>query len=335
MSDNVKDEIQQNKEEDPKKKQLKKRILIVATAVLAVLIGVFVHNSLKYQSTDDAYVETTTVQVAPRVSGQIIEVYIDDNQKVKKGDLVAKIDPVDYEIKLAQAQAKYEKVLMEQKNAVAARNAANSEIASAKADLERYKNLYKGGAVSKQMLDNAQTRYDNAVARQTSAEQAVMSSGKNSKVADAEIKELKALRDQAKLNLSYTNIVAPQDGTVSSRKVEVGMYVNVGSPLFTIVPNDVWVVANFKENQLRHMHPGQSVEIKVDTYPNKKFKGKIDSIQRSSGAKASMFPPENAVGSFVKIVQRIPVKIVFDEPIDKDEYNIVPGMSVVPKVKVK
>ena len=335
MSDNVKDEIQQNKEEDPKKKQLKKRILIVATAVLAVLIGVFAHNSLKYQSTDDAYVETTTVQVAPRVSGQIIEVYIDDNQKVKKGDLVAKIDPVDYEIKLAQAQAKYEKVLMEQKNAVAARNAANSEIASAKADLERYKNLYKGGAVSKQMLDNAQTRYDNAVARQTSAEQAVMSSGKNSKVADAEIKELKALRDQAKLNLSYTNIVAPQDGTVSSRKVEVGMYVNVGSPLFTIVPNDVWVVANFKENQLRHMHPGQSVEIKVDTYPNKKFKGKIDSIQRSSGAKASMFPPENAVGSFVKIVQRIPVKIVFDEPIDKDEYNIVPGMSVVPKVKVK
>ena len=113
------------------------------------------------------------------------------------------------------------------------------------------------------------------------------------------------------------------------------MYVNVGSPLFTIVPDDVWVVANFKENQLRHMHPGQSVEIKVDTYPNKKFKGKIDSIQRSSGAKSSMFPPENAVGSFVKIVQRIPVKIVFDEPIDKDVYNIVPGMSVVPKVKVK
>ena len=162
-----------------------------------------------------------------------------------------------------------------------------------------------------------------------------MSSGKNSKVADAEIKELRALRDQAKLNLSYTNIYAPQNGTVSSRRVEKGMYVNVGSPLFTIVPDDVWVVANFKENQLRHMKPGQSVEIKVDTYPDKKFKGKIDSIQRSSGAKSSMFPPENAVGSFVKIVQRVPVKIIFDEPIDKNIYNIVPGMSVVPKVKVK
>ena len=113
------------------------------------------------------------------------------------------------------------------------------------------------------------------------------------------------------------------------------MYVQPGSPLFVIVPNDVWVVANFKENQLRHMKPEQPVDIKIDTYPNHVFKGKIDSIQRSSGAKSSLFPPENAVGSFVKIVQRIPVKIVFTEKIDPNEYNIVPGMSVVPKVKVK
>ena len=322
-------------EDSKEKKVLKKRIIISVLAIAAVLIGLFVHNALKYQSTDDAYVETTTVQVAPRVSGQIIEVHIEDNQRVKKGDLVAVIDPEDYEIKLEEAQAKYEKALLEQKYAITARDAANSEIAAAKADLDRYKNLYKSGAVSKQMLDNVQTKYDNAVARQTSAEQAVMSKSGNSKVADANIKELKARRDQAKLNLSYTKIYAPQDGTVSSRRVEEGMYVNIGSPLFTIVPDDVWVVANFKENQLRHMKPGQSVEIKVDTYPDKRFKGKIDSIQRSSGAKASMFPPENAVGSFVKIVQRIPVKIVFDEEIDKSVYNIVPGMSVVPKVKVK
>ena len=322
-------------EETNEKKVLKKRIIITVLVVVVVVVGLFVHNALKYQSTDDAYVETTTVQVAPRVSGQIIEVHIDDNHRVKKGDLVAVIDPEDYQIKLDEAQAKYEKALLEQKYAITARDAANSEIAAAKADLDRYKNLYKSGAVSKQMLDNVQTKYDNAVARQTSAEQAVMSKGGNSKVADANIKELKAQRDRAKLNLSYTKIYAPQDGTVSSRRVEEGMYVNIGSPLFTIVPDDVWVVANFKENQLRHMKPGQTVEIKVDTYPNKKFKGKIDSIQRSSGAKASMFPPENAVGSFVKIVQRIPVKIVFDEPIDKSVYNIVPGMSVVPKVKVK
>lgn len=328
-------ENEQVKEESNEKKVTKRRLLIVGLVLVAIFVAFFVHNALKYQSTDDAYVETTTVQVAPRVSGQIIEVHIDDNQRVKKGDLVAVIDPVDYEIKLEQAQAKYEKALLEQKYALSARDAANSEIAAAKADLERYKNLYKGGAVSKQMLDNAQTKYDNAVARQTSAEQAVMSKTGGLKVADANIKELKAQRDQAKLNLSYTKIYAPQDGTVSSRRVEEGMYVNVGSPLLTIVPDDIWVVANFKENQLRHMKVGQVVEIKVDTYPDKKFKGKIDSIQRSSGAKSSMFPPENAVGSFVKIVQRIPVKIVFDEEIDKDVYNIVPGMSVVPKVKVK
>ena len=113
------------------------------------------------------------------------------------------------------------------------------------------------------------------------------------------------------------------------------MYVSVGSPLCVIVPNEVWVVANFKENQLKGMKPGLDVDIKVDTYPNKVFKGKIDSIQRSSGAKSSLFPPENAVGSFVKIVQRIPVKIVFTEKIDPNEYNIVPGMSVVPKVHIK
>ena len=113
------------------------------------------------------------------------------------------------------------------------------------------------------------------------------------------------------------------------------MYVNVGTPLCVIVPNEVWIVANFKENQLKGMKKDQPVDIKVDTYPNKTFKGKIDSIQRSSGAKSSLFPPENAVGSFVKIVQRIPVKIVFTEDIDSEKYTIVPGMSVVPKVHIK
>ena len=111
--------------------------------------------------------------------------------------------------------------------------------------------------------------------------------------------------------------------------------VQPGSPLFVVVPHDVWVVANFKENQVGEMRPGQTVDIKVDAYPNKVFKGKIDSIQRASGAKASLFPPENAVGSFVKIVQRIPVKIVFTEKVDTEKYSIIPGMSVVPKVKVK
>ena len=323
-------------EESAKKqrKPFKRYIAAVLVAIIIVAVGYFIHDALNYQTTDDAYVETTTVQVAPKVSGQIIDVFITDNQKVKEGDLVAKIDPADYEVKLAQAEAKYERTLLNQKNAKANFKASQTNIEVAKKDLDRYKNLYEKGAVSKQTLDAAQAKYDAAQANLTQSEQALLSDGGN-KVADADLKEIKALRDQAKLYLSYTNIYAPQTGTVSNRRVEKGMYVNVGSPLFVIVPEDVWVVANFKENQLRNMKPGQEVDIKIDTYPNKVFKGKVDSIQRASGAKSSLFPPENAVGSFVKIVQRIPVKIVFTEKIDPNEFNIVPGMSVVPKVRVR
>ena len=329
--------IQEQEVQAEEKKEHKLRKRFIATCLIAVIAigcGFFIHDALIYQSTDDAYVETTTVQVAPRVSGQITDVYITDNQQVKEGQLVAKIDNADYKAKLDEKKARYERVLLNQKNAKAMFAAQQTNIDVAKKDLNRYTNLYKEGAVSKQTLDNAQAKYDAAVANLTQAEQALLSSS-NDKVADADLKEAKALKDQAELNLSYTNIYAPQSGTVSNRRVEKGMYVNVGTPLFVIVPNDVWVVANFKENQLRHMKPGQEVDIKIDTYPDHVFKGKIDSIQRASGAKSSLFPPENAVGSFVKIVQRIPVKIVFTEKVDPNEYSIIPGMSVVPKVRVK
>lgn len=318
------------------KLSIKKPVIIFVAVLVSILLLFWLFESLKYESTDDAYVETTTVSVAPRVSGEIIEVYVTDNQKVKKGDIVAKIDPRDYEVALNQADAVYQRELLSQVNAKANLDAANSELALAKRDVERYTNLYKAGAVSKQTLDNAVTKYDSLNARKVRAEEDVLSnSNVNKKVADANIKVLKAQKDAAALNLSYTTIYAPQDGTVSSRRVEKGMMVSAGSPLFTLVPENVWVVANFKETQLKGMRPGMPVEIKIDTYPNHKFKGRIDSIQRSSGAKSSLFPPENAVGSFVKIVQRIPVKIVFDEKINPEEYIIAPGMSVVPRIKVR
>ena len=312
-----------------------KRYIGIGLGIVAICAtAYFVRESLMYQSTDDAYVETTTVQVAPRVSGQVTEIYITDNQPIKEGDKIAKIDPVDYEVALAQADARYERILLNQKNAKANFKASQTNIDVAQKDLERYKNLFAEGAVSKQTLDTAQAKYDAAVANVTQAEQALLSD-EGKKVADADLKEAKALRDKAELNLSYTEVKAPLSGTISSRRVEKGMYVNIGTPLCVIVPNEVWVVANFKENQLSKMKPGQEVDIKIDTYPNHVFKGKIDSIQRASGAKSSLFPPENAVGSFVKIVQRIPVKIVFTEKIDPNEFNIVPGMSVVPKVRIK
>lgn len=329
--------MEESKEKEIKKtldKSLKRSILISAILILALVVTGFIVYNLQFQSTDDAYVENHTVQVAPKVAGHIVQVLVTDNQKVKKGDLVAVIDNKDYKVALDKASALYEKALAGQKVAKANFNATQIEIKNAKADLERYQNLYKTGAVSKQQLDMVQTKYESTQARLVNADENVMSEAQN-KVADADIKSLKAAKEQAQLNLSYTKIYAPQDGTVSNKRVEVGTYVQVGSPLFVIVPNDVWVVANFKENQVGLMRAGQPVDIKIDAYPNKVFKGKIDSIQRASGAKASLFPPENAVGSFVKIVQRIPVKIVFDEEINPDEYNIVPGMSVVPKVKVK
>lgn len=332
MEDTTNEIKEEEKKEKPK--GLKRTIGAIIGVILLCGVGYFIHDALMYQSTDDAYVETTTVQVSPKVSGHITKVYVDDNQHIEAGMVVAEIDDTDYKVALEKAQAAYEKVLLDQKNAQANFKAMQTNIDVAKKDLDRYTKLFESGAVSKQTLDAAQAKYDSAQANLTQAEQALLSNSDN-KVADANLKVVKAELDQAKLNLQYTKVIAPQTGTVTSRRVEKGMFVQVGSPLFVIVPDKVWVVANFKENQLRNMKPHQKVDIKVDTYPNHIFKGEVESIQRSSGAKSSLFPPENAVGSFVKIVQRIPVKIVFTEKIDPNEFTIVPGMSVVPKVRVK
>ena len=319
---------------EEQQQKLKKRKIILPIAVLiAFLGGCYLINESRFQSTDDAYVEADIIQVTPKVSGHIVESYIEDNKEVKAGDIVAKIDDEIYKEKYEQARANYEKALLNQKNAKATLKAADSEIELAKLDLERYQKLYQEGAVSKQILDKAQANFDAVSARQTHARENIFSSGDN--VADADLKALKSIMNQAKLNLDYTNVKAPNTGIVTNRRIEKGSYVSVGAPLFAIVPDKIWVVANFKENQVGAMKPGQEVTIKVDAYKGKTFKGHIDSIQRASGAKSSLFPPENAVGSFVKIVQRIPVKIVFDEAIKKEEFNIVSGMSVVPKVKVK
>ena len=321
-------------EENKENKKPKKRIIIPLISAAILVLGYLGYNGYYYQTTDDAYVENLNVQVAPKVRGEIEDVFVEDNQFVNEGDLLVKIDNRDYKVAYNMAKAEYEKALLNQTNAKANLSAVNSSLSVAKKDVERYEKLYKEGAVSKQTLDNAKTKYDNLKANKTNANQAIISKTENN-VANAEIEALKAKMEQAKLNLEYTEIYAPQSGHITNKRVSKGTYIQVRSPMFKIVPKEVWVVANFKENQLTNMKKGQEVEIKIDTYPNKKFKGKIDSIQRLSGAKSSLFPPENAVGSFVKIVQRIPVKIVFCEDIDNEKYNIIPGMSVVPKVKVR
>lgn len=316
------------------KEKTKKRIIFFGAIILVILSIIYFIDMQKYVSTDDAYVETVPVVVSPRVSGQLIKLYVEDNQRVKKNDLVAEIDPADYEAKLAEINALYKAALLKQKNSKAALDATSTELKLAATNLERYTDLYKTGAASKLDYDNAKLAYDTVKAKMTTVEQNLLTENQNT-VADANLEILAAQKKQAELALSYTKIYAAQDGTVSNKAIEEGTLVKNGQPMFSIVPDEIWIVANFKENQIKNMQKEQPVSIKVDTYPNKVFQGRIDSIQRISGAKSSMFPPENAVGSFVKIVQRIPVKIVFTEEIDKDKYNIVAGMSVVPKVKVK
>lgn len=292
----------------------KKRVIVpTITGLILLIIGTIVSiNSIFYKSTDDAFVEGHIITVAPRVSGPVVKLCIEDNQQVKKGDLLLEIDPVDYEVKLKQTEAKLEE-------AKASLNKAQSQNEKDTADYQRYTLMYEKGISSKQDFDNSQNNYNSA---KSSIDEIL-----------ALVKRLEAEAEQAKLDLSYTKIYAAQDGKITHRTVEQGNYVQVAQPIFAIAQDDVWVVANFKETQVANMKKGQSVKIKIDAFGGRKFNGVVDSLQMASGAKASLFPPENAVGSYVKIVQRIPVKILFTE--DIEGLNVIPGMSVVPTVKVK
>lgn len=337
-------------------KYMKKRVIIPSiAAVFMLFFGIYAAiMSTHYQSTDDAFVEGRIISIAPRVSGPVTNLLIDDNQPVKKGELLLEIDPNDYRVALDQAKAKLAEAEAKLKitdhditknesnvsQAVDDTSSAKSKLDFAQKDYKRYNDMYKTGVVSKQDYDRSSKELEVSTSNfQSSNNRAnAMKSELKSTIAkgesvQAEIKRLQAEVEQAELNLSYTKIYAPSDGLISSRTVEQGNYVQIGQPLFAVVPQQMWIVANFKENQLTNMHKGQKVTVSIDTYPGKKFKAHVDSIQRATGAKSSLFPPENAVGSYVKIVQRIPVKIVFDE--DYSNYNIVPGMSVIPKVKIK
>ncbi len=292
----------------------KKRVVVPAiTALILLIFGTIVSiNSIFYKSTDDAFVEGHIITVAPRVSGPVVKLCIEDNQLVKKGDLLLEIDPVDYQVKLKQTEAKLEEAKANLKKAQS-RNEKDT------ADFNRYQLMYEKGISSQQDYDSSRDNFNSA---KSSIEEIT-----------ASIKRLEAEVEQAKLDLSYTKVYAMQDGKITHRTVEQGNYVQIAQPLFAIAKNDVWVVANFKETQVANMKKGQPVKIKIDAFGGRKFNGVVDSLQMASGAKASLFPPENAVGSYVKIVQRIPVKILFTDNIDG--LNVIPGMSVVPTVKVK
>ncbi len=314
--------------EDTRPEYMKKRVIVPSvTAIIFLICGIFYAiHTVYYKSTDDAFIEGHVITVAPRVSGPVMKLNIDDNQEVKKGDLLLEIDPNDYQAKLKETRAKLDEAKAALVNSENQVTKTLSDLEYAQADFERYSKTFERGISSKQ-------EYDSSLNKLTAAQSNSKSAKARYDELTASIKRLEAEVEQDELNLSYTKIYASSDGRITNRSVEQGNYVQVAQPMFSIVPEKMWIVANFKETQLANMKPGQPVQIKIDTYGGKKFQGKVDSIQRSTGARASLFPPENAVGSYVKIVQRVPVKIVFTEDISK--YNIVPGMSVVPEVKVK
>ena len=272
---------------------------ITAIAIVGVIYGAtVVFHSLTHESTDDAFVDTHVVSVAPRVAGRVSAVHVRDNQLVRKDEVLLELDPRDFQVALEQARANL------------AKDKA-TEI-TAGANEKRALSLFSNKVIS------AQERDANIAAAQSS---------RGNVQADA------AAVQQAELNLAYTKIKAPINGYVTNKEVAAGDYLQVGQTLIALVPRRVWVTANFKETQLRNMRPGQPATISVDAYHGLKLRGHVDSIQAGSGAAFSLLPPENATGNYVKVVQRVPVRIFFEQ--GQDVSKLRPGMSVVVTVRTK
>lgn len=310
----------------PRKRQIAMVILLVAV-VLAAAFGVpyYIH-ALSYESTDDAFIEGHIVPISPRVAGHVIEVLVNDNQEVARDTVLVRLDPASFETRVKQAAGALAAAEASVVRTQAEVKVSQAEVVRADSTLARTRKMLASNAASDQDLDNAVAGAAAAHAKHDADQQKILE-------AQAAVQQAGAVLKQAQLELSYTEIKAPEAGRVTRKSVEAGAYVQVGQALLAIVPREVWVVANFKETQLTYMRPGQDVEVKVDAYPHSKFAAKVESIQAGTGSRFSLLPPENASGNYVKVVQRVPVKIVFtDAPQD---VLLAPGMSVMPDVKVK
>ena len=346
-------------------------VMVAGAAALAVLLFLglrYVAASFTHESTDDAFLDGTVVSLAPKVAGQVQKVWVSDNQPVKKGDVLVEIDPRDFQTQVAQknaarvaAEANVKLLLAsieylgtqvataeataKQSEAQAAANQAVADKTGA--DLRRADDLIRKQIISPQ-------EYDAAKAAAASAD-ATLKAGREKAASDrSRIGETRAELEagrrawersqaqaaqsdvdvqQANLNFSYTHILAPQDGRVTRKAVEEGDYVQVGQRLMALVSDDLYVTANFKETQLRNIRTNQAAIITVDSVGRRRFAGHVQSIQAGSGGAFSLLPPENAVGNYVKVVQRVPVKILFDQPVETG-HVLGPGMSVEPSVRV-
>jgi len=309
-----------------------------------------------YENTDDAFIDGHIVDISSRVSAQVLRLHFTDNQEVKKGDLLVELDPRDFEVAVEKAQAQFTQAAAQVRQAQAQAEQAKAQVAQAQAQLDqqtaqyaianinfnRNSSLYAQDirAVSKEDVDTtkataaaANATVEAARASLAAAQAAADAAQSQVGSAQAAVNVAQAAVDDAKLQLSYTDITAPEAGRITRRTVEAGNYITAAQTLFSIVQHDVWVTANFKESQLKRMQPGQPVRIHVDAFPAHDLNAHLDSFQLGSGSRFSLLPAENATGNYVKVVQRIPVKIDFDEPLE-NLIELAPGMSVEPKVNV-
>ncbi|MBY5866978.1 HlyD family secretion protein [Rhizobium leguminosarum] len=345
-------------------KKTGRRIVKRAVIAAVLLAGVAFAGDFGYrywtvgrfiESTDDAYVKADYTTVAPKVAGYISQVLVNDNDAVKAGQVLARIDDRDFQAALSQAKADVKaaeaaitnidaQIALQQsviEQAKATIDASQASLDFAVSDAARSARLITNGAGTQSRAEQTQSARDQAAAAVERDRAALVTAQNKVPVLQTEREQTVAQRDraaaaaqQAELNLSYTDIVAAVDGTVGARSIRVGQYVTSGTQLMAVVPlHSVYVVANFKETQLTYISPGQSVEIKVDSFPDISIKGHVDSVSPASGLEFSLLPPDNATGNFTKIVQRIPVKIVIDD--EALSGLLRSGMSVEPEIDTK
>ncbi|WP_433995396.1 HlyD family secretion protein [Bradyrhizobium macuxiense] len=350
-------------QETERKRSMRDRLRehwMLATAGACLLLlalvagGVYWLNIRHYESTDDAFVAARSFAVAAKVGGYVVEVPVTDNQHVNAGDLLARIDERDYKIAVDQAsaqvavaeanisnvQAQIDSQQEQIKEARAQAQQAEAQLKFAEQEAARAQDLVDKGAGTVQRQQQTRSDLDAQQANASRARTAVTAAELGVKTLEAQLKSSKASLeqaqtqlDQAKLNLQYTRITAAQSGRVVKLSGAVGTFVAPAQSVMMLVPDEVWITANYKETQLTDMRPGQPVEIRIDAYPGRKLTGHVASVQPGSGTAFSLLPAENATGNFVKVVQRVPVKIVVDNW--PDDVPVGPGMSVVPWTRVR
>jgi membrane fusion protein (multidrug efflux system) len=321
-----------------------KAFLIVGVVVLIGLIAGYFYSGYRktHVTTDDAFIDGNVHTIAPKINGTVKNIYVADNQPVQQGALLLEIDPADYSVRYREAssavgaeRAKLDEAEMKIEAAKANLELQQANLKLAEIEKTRSENLYQKEVFPRDRYDRALTAYDVAIAQVKAAEEQLRQAQSQRLTQASTIKQKEAAAALAELNYQYTKIYAPADGYVTKKSVQLGNQVQAGQPLMAVVAlDDIWVTANFKETQMENIRPGQAVKIKVDSYPGEVFTGKVDSIMAGTGVTFSLFPAENATGNYVKVVQRIPIKIVLDRGSDKDHVLRI-GMSVEPTVIAK